>query len=203
MCDVSFSMTEKPVTTWRYGNYKEDTPKPSACDAGLLLGLMIIYASTKSSELWLFGDECRRVKVDRSVPLLSQVAKCKEKAGEIVGSAPTNFPWDVLDNQMKRNQPTVHKFIILSDMAICSGKLLIRKKDNPISARLETYRKRVGFDTFFVAIDLLGSGFSIVDQSKDGDSREILITGYSDQVLRYLASRGKAQLEEVENMKIK
>jgi len=79
----------------------------------------------------------------------------------------------------------------------------INAKTNTISGILEKYRKQVNQNLLFICVDLNGSGHSLVNLDEgEKHPNDILITGWSDQILRYIAERGTSQLDVVEKIDI-
>jgi len=76
-------------------------------------------------------------------------------------------------------------------------------KENSISGILAMYRKEVNPDLLFVCVDLNGDGKSLVNLNEgEKHPNDILITGWSDHILRYIAERGTSQLDTVEKIDV-
>jgi len=83
---------------------------------------------------------------------------------------------------------------------IAPGKNEMNVGKDTVSEVLKRYRAQVNPDLLFVAIDLFGSGKSIVDINTD-NPKEILITGFSDNILRFIAEKGnQKQLDYVRSI---
>lgn len=66
---------------------------------------------------------------------------------------------------------------------------------------LEEYRNRVNMNLRFVCIDLLGEGSVGVELgASQAERRNMLISGYSDSVLKYVAMGAQSQVQDVEAM---
>jgi len=91
----------------------------------------------------------------------------------------------------------IDNFIILSDMMIAPGKNEMNYRNHTVTGILNKYREKVNPEMLFVAIDLFGNGKSIVDINTD-HPKNVLITGFSDNILKFIAERGtQKQLEYV------
>ena len=71
-------------------------------------------------------------------------------------------------------------------MMIAPGHEEMPIKNRTVSRILKEYREQVNPELLFVAVDLYGNGKSIVDINVE-NSRNVLITGFSDNILRYIA----------------
>jgi hypothetical protein len=85
----------------------------------------------------------------------------------------------------------VDTIFILSDMMIGPGReemTGVRSGSGwTVSKILEEYRNTVNPEMMFVTIDLAGHGRSVLGAELEDDFRNVLITGYSDQILRLVS----------------
>jgi hypothetical protein len=66
-----------------------------------------------------------------------------------------------------------------------------------ITSILSTYRTLVNPNMRFVTVDLAGHGKSLMGAELKDDFRNVLITGYSDSILRLVAELQKNQVDLV------
>jgi len=203
-CDVSGSMRTPCSSAKGLGSIN------SVHEIAILLGLMLKYVCD-SCDLQIFSSpgtesnmKCHlSVKVaDGSI--LENMKKVIEETTKLGGG--TDFPFDYLDDLIERNQK-IDQFIIISDMMIAPGRNEMNgahsAKENTISGILGKYRKQVNPNLLFICVDLNGSGKSLVNLDEgEKHPNDILITGWSDQILRYIAERGTSQLDIVEKIDV-
>lgn len=196
-CDVSGSMKNPCSTRGNMGSIQ------TVLEIGILLGLMCQDACEEcdyrifSSPGVKTGGRC-----DIQVPLepntiLNNVKRVLSYAEQLGGG--TDFPYDYLESLLSQ-KIKIDTFIIFSDMMIAPGHEEMPIKNRTVSRILKEYREQVNPELLFVAVDLYGNGKSIVDINVE-NSRNVLITGFSDNILRYIAERGGwKQLEYVQSI---
>jgi len=126
--------------------------------------------------------------------ILENMAAVAEVVKEL-GEAPGEFPFDYIE-QMIKEKRRVDNFLILSHHVInpSSGG------NSGLANLLKKYRMEVNPGLLFVSIDLSGSGKSAIGQDEKHPN-DIQITGFSDQILRFIAERGDTnQLQYVEHI---
>lgn len=124
---------------------------------------------------------------------MSVVAEVASKLGE----KPGDFPFDYLE-EMIRDKRRVDNFLVLSHHVInpAGGG----GSNTRLANLLNKYRQEVNPDLLFVSVDLSGSGKAAIGQDEK-HSNDIQITGFSDQILRFIAERGDTnQLQYVEHI---
>jgi telomerase protein component 1 len=196
-CDVSGSMRCPCSSRGNMGSLQ------TVMDIAILLGLMLqdscedcdyqIFSSPKKK-----GEKCHLPIQLQPNTILDNIKRVRKEIPKLGGG--TDFPYEYLQELMKKN---IHldTFIILSDMMIAPGHNEMLLHGNSISNILNAYRTKVNPNLLFVAIDLYGSGKSIVEIDNKSNPLNVLITGFSDNILRYIAERGnQKQLEYVENI---
>eukprot|EP01117_Protostelium_nocturnum_P005543 TRINITY_DN2003_c0_g1_i1.p1 TRINITY_DN2003_c0_g1~~TRINITY_DN2003_c0_g1_i1.p1 ORF type:complete len:869 (-),score=338.75 TRINITY_DN2003_c0_g1_i1:41-2647(-) len=199
LCDVSGSMTYNPSKTIK-GVYS--SAKTSA-DIGLLMASMI-QAVSQSAELVVFSSPNGSpgfVKVQPEASILKTWEALKI-AAEGLGKE-TKFPYKILDEAIK-NKTKYDYIFVISDMIIAPHK--IHPAGSKISAKIQEYREEVNAEAQFICVDLFGHGSSSAGLNEDLEGnvhpKDLLITGYSDQILSYIGSRNQpdAQLKHVEGI---
>lgn len=198
-CDVSGSM-KCPCSTAKLPSLQQ------VYEVAILLGLMLqdvceecdfrIFSSPSSSS----NGKCHLgIKLIPNT-ILANVKRVTDEAATLGGG--TDFPFDYLEGLIK-NKTHLDQFIILSDMMIAPAFNEMNEghnKHKSVSDILKRYRQEVNPNLLFVAVDLYGSGKSLVDvATSESHPNDILITGFSDHILRFIAERGNAkQLEYVQ-----
>eukprot|EP00028_Trichosphaerium_sp_Am-I-7-wt_P007185 CAMPEP_0168520622 /NCGR_PEP_ID=MMETSP0405-20121227/8135_1 /TAXON_ID=498012 /ORGANISM="Trichosphaerium sp, Strain Am-I-7 wt" /LENGTH=419 /DNA_ID=CAMNT_0008541615 /DNA_START=59 /DNA_END=1318 /DNA_ORIENTATION=+ len=171
--------------------------KRLAIEVGVLLGLMIYRVNPSKTDFWLFSSSCQKYIIrdptKNILELLDDIMKMTSNA-----SSKSSFPYETINKAF--HQQDLHRLIVISDMNICTSVLLKGAK-NPLLERLEKYRKACVKDMVFVCIDIVGSGKSLTDQDEYSDGynpKNVLISGYSESILRFLPMLGGGQLNEIE-----
>jgi len=172
-------------------------------EIAILLGLMI-QDCCENCDFRIFSSPSQSSKgrCDLSVPLesntiLNNVARVI-KYSETLGGG-TDFPYDYIEDLI-RQRKVINTFIILSDMMIAPGKSEMEARGTDVTRILKDYRTKINPNLLFVAIDLYGNGKSIVDINTD-NPLNVLITGFSDNILRFISERGgEKQFDYVQNI---
>lgn len=200
-CDVSGSMRQ-PCRSCKAGLGQGIQ---QAFEIAILLGLML-QSCCDEVDYRIFSSPARNSgKCHLSVPLventiLDNVKRVTKEAEKLGGG--TDFPFDYLEDLIERREK-IDNFVILSDMMIAPGHgEMANSHGRTVSATLARYRKEVNPDLLFVSVDLCGSGSSLVEVSEGKHPNDMLISGFSDGILKFIAQRGAAnkQLEYVENI---
>eukprot|EP00698_Gefionella_okellyi_P008948 TRINITY_DN2245_c0_g1_i1.p1 TRINITY_DN2245_c0_g1~~TRINITY_DN2245_c0_g1_i1.p1 ORF type:complete len:734 (+),score=227.50 TRINITY_DN2245_c0_g1_i1:129-2330(+) len=203
-CDVSGSMRYVKSNTVRGGALGKSNIHPY--EISMLLGLMVHYAAERGN-IEVFGSRGGVHTVPHCVVeipesqrgmILQNMAKMKEVADTMGGG--NEFFYDYFETLIEK-RIHVDRIVVLTDVML--DALDDRwKKQWTIPTILAEYRAKVNPDFQFVTIDLYGSGKATVDlTSKDNQALDVLITGYSDKVLQFLAdSDGRGQVRAVERM---
>jgi telomerase protein component 1 len=104
------------------------------------------------------------------------------------------FPYDYLED-MIREKRRVDNLLVLSHQVLNPGQ-----GQNQLANLLNKYRSEVNPDMLFVSVDLSGSGKTTIG-SDEKHPLDIMITGFSDQILRFIAERGdQNQVQYVEHI---
>eukprot|EP01124_Arcella_intermedia_P006950 TRINITY_DN1421_c0_g1_i1.p1 TRINITY_DN1421_c0_g1~~TRINITY_DN1421_c0_g1_i1.p1 ORF type:complete len:2329 (+),score=518.76 TRINITY_DN1421_c0_g1_i1:65-7051(+) len=167
-------------------------------EVGYMLGLMCkyvcedcdfqIYSSPSDS-----NPETNHLSVDLIEGTILDNMKVVAEKAKLLG-AEGIFPYDYLED-MIRDKRRVDNLLVLSHQVINPGQ-----GQNQLANLLNKYRSEVNPDMLFVSVDLSGSGRSTIG-SDDKHPLDIMITGFSDQILRFIAERGdQNQLQYVEHI---
>ncbi|ELR16276.1 TROVE domain containing protein [Acanthamoeba castellanii str. Neff] len=199
-CDVSGSMRQ-PCRSCKGGL---GTGIQQAFEIAILLGLML-QSCCDEVDFRIFSSPPRNgSKCHLSVPLventiLKNVKRVTKQSEELGGG--TDFPFDYLEDLIARKEK-IDNFIILSDMMIAPGRGEMAQGKTTVSAVLDKYRREVNPDLLFVSVDLCGSGSALVEVSEGKHPNDMLISGFSDGILKFIAQRGATnkQLEYVESI---
>jgi len=197
LCDVGSSM-KFPI-----GHKK-------ANEIGLLLSLLLHNACEKS-EIYLFPGDDTKLRIDEDANIFTTLSKLKN----LESGDQSNFPYAVIDKMMKQRF-RVDNVVLISSMLIKSSNLQRKDFVNPLVDQLARFRKSCNEKMFFFAVDLAGKGLGVVDFSNGGynesldetpkivdgnneyDARNDLITGFSAQIISYIASKNNTQLDHIE-----
>jgi len=173
-------------------------------DVAILLGLML-QSVCERCDFRLFSSPTPRSANRPDVPVvlkddvLLENIKRVHQAAELLGGG-TDFPAEYVADMTAR-RAHMDQFIILSDMCIAPGRQEMPTRGTTVSRLLADYRATVNPGLLFVAVDLCGQGSSLVACEEGAAPNDVLITGFSDHILRFIAERGNArQLDYVRNI---
>jgi len=196
-CDVSGSMKKTCKTKGNTGSIQE------VFEIAILLGLCLQHCC-EECDFRIFSSPgsglvpCHLGIELRQDTILGNIKRVTSEADRLGGG--TDFPFDYLEDLIRRKEH-LDNFIILSDMMIAPGEEEMQKGTATVSDILERYRKEVNPNLLFVAVDLYGSGKSVVNLNEGASPNDVLITGFSDHILRFIAERGSCkQLQYVEDI---
>ncbi|PRP83176.1 hypothetical protein PROFUN_09604, partial [Planoprotostelium fungivorum] len=192
--DVSGSM-DTPVTRNKVPSLQK------AMDVAALIGLMI-HHSAEDCHLRIFSSPSGNGRPDLPVDdlsgdsILDNVNKILEKKRLLGGG--TDFPFQYIRDAIDRKEK-IDTLVVLSDMMIAPN----RNGPLSIGGIMREYRQKVNPGLLFVSVDLRGAGTAVneIDLEDEGN---VLVTGFSDNILRLIAERGnEGQLATVEGMRRK
>jgi hypothetical protein len=102
----------------------------------------------------------------------------------------TDFPFDFIE-ELIESKTHIDQMFIFSDMMISPGtdamSHTISGENWTVASILQAYREQVNPNMLFVTVDLAGHGRSVLGAELEDDFRNILITGYSDAILRLVS----------------
>jgi len=172
----------------------------SVQEIGYLLGLMCKYVCEDCDfRVWSSpganSPHCHLPVTLKEGSILDNMAAVAEVAA-LLGEAPGEFPFAYLESMILHKR-RVDNLLVLSHH-------VINPTDGTANSRLANllnkYRQEVNPDLLFVSVDLSGSGRSAIG-SDEKHPHDIQITGFSDQILRFIAERGDTnQLQYVEHI---
>jgi len=184
-CDVSGSMKCNCSTRGNMGSIQQ------VLDIAILLGLMCQDICEECDFRIFSSPSTQSGRCDLSVALqpntiLDNIKRVMKESEKLGGG--TDFPFEYLQELIAK-RVKIDNFIIFSDMMIAPGKNEMAARGTSVSDILKKYRETVNPDLLFVAVDLYGNGKSIIDVNSD-DPKNVLITGFSDNILRFISERG-------------
>ncbi|KAH3757178.1 telomerase protein component 1 [Pelomyxa schiedti] len=168
---------------------------------GILLGLMCKYVC-EDCDFRIFGGEVDGSR-HRSVTLMEgtilENMRIVEESSKAFENGAAQFPFDYFEDLIKRKE-IIDNFIVLSHHLILPTEE--GSGPNTIPSILHKYRQEVNPRMLFVSVDLSGRG-SNISQGDDEHPNDILVSGFSDAILRFIAERGDTnQLQYVEHIDI-
>ncbi len=166
-------------------------------EVGYLLGLMCKYVC-EECDFRLFSSpsglhkNCH-VGVDLiEGTILDNMKIVAQKAAELGGG--NEFPYDYLEEAILKKK-RIDNLLVLSFKVISASE-----DENRLANLLTKYRQEVNPELLFVSVDLSGSGRAMVADD-EANPNNIAITGFSEQILRFIAERGdNNQLNYVEHI---
>ena len=159
-------------------------------EVGLLLGLMCKY-SCEYSTMLLYGSEDQATEVSlQEGTILDNMEKVMQSAGSSDNQG--KIPFTLL-TQMLVDRRHFDNVILLTDTD---------RQDVEVSAFMRKYRRFVNPDLLFVSVTLAGTSTNGMSCTTAPQSpNDIHLSGYSDQILRFIAERGDSgQLTCVQNI---
>eukprot|EP01006_Ploeotia_vitrea_P029370 TRINITY_DN61934_c0_g1_i1.p1 TRINITY_DN61934_c0_g1~~TRINITY_DN61934_c0_g1_i1.p1 ORF type:complete len:843 (-),score=90.13 TRINITY_DN61934_c0_g1_i1:39-2525(-) len=176
----------------------------TTADQAMLLGLLINYCS-EDGKLVLFSEgKPNVVEVVNEDSVLKNYNSMQQTAGTM--GFGTEFPVDFLEEQLDTKHGVLDSVVLISDMVI--GLKRTHPGGSKFQQWLAQYRSKRNEKLRFVCLDLFGSGVrqaGVDDTGDKMDERDIIISGYSDSVLRFIAlteAGPGAQVQEVENVSV-
>ena len=164
-------------------------------EIGLLLGLMCKYACEECTVV-LYGNKTYRIATIEDGTILHNMSTVQtlvttEGLTSEDGSVPPEFLKSLVIDRI-----VVDNFVVLTDqmsMDTREGKGLLNF--------LSKYRNTVNPNLLFVSIDLSARNVGVSGTITPQHENDIHLSGYSDQLLRFIAERGDSgQLTHVENI---
>mmetsp|Transcript_9875 Transcript_9875/g.19573 ORF Transcript_9875/g.19573 Transcript_9875/m.19573 type:complete len:616 (+) Transcript_9875:833-2680(+) len=190
-CDVSGSMRSPIATARNIGSVR------SFIEVGIMLGLMLKQVC-ESSEFLIFsspsGGKCWmpvQLSQDGILSSINEVLHATKGLGQ-----GTDFPFDYLEGMIS-SRTHIDQLFILSDMMISPGHNEMSNCNSgsswTVSSILDVYRREVNPNMRFISVDLAGKGSALEDQ--DANPNNLLISGYSDSIMRLVSDFGKSQVD--------
>jgi telomerase protein component 1 len=171
-------------------------------DVGYLLGLMCKYVC-EECDFRIFSSpspnnpSTSHVAVDLVEGSILDNMKAVAEKSKYLGEDGDQFPFDYLEDLISSKR-RVDNFLVLSHKPISIGG--DDADANKLANLLNKYRSEVNPELLFVSVDLSGSGRANIGQDQ-AHPYDIQITGFSDQILRFIAERGdNNQLQYVEHI---
>merc|ERR1712039_164897 len=175
------------------------TSQKRLVDAALLLALCLRERmGDDKCEIVLFSSPGKNggpgYKVMRGLgpKVLANVRRCHAEAAQL--GAGTELPISYLQGLAAAREPLDH-VVLLTDGLVSPAA----DPSHLLSRWLRSYRSIVQA-VRFACIDVLGLGKPCVGEGSSPD--DVLISGYSEEVLRFLAQEPGAQLKEIESIDI-
>jgi len=161
-------------------------------EIGYLLGLMCKYVC-EDCDFRVWASTSPQHPDTNHLPvalkegtILDNMKVVAEIAAQL-GEAPGPFPIDYLTD-MIRDKKRVDNLLVLSHQPLNPSKPGGDDSVNKLANLLAKYRGEVNPDLLFVSVDLSGSRAAISGDEKHPN--DIMIAGFSDQILRFIAERG-------------
>lgn len=163
-------------------------------DAALLLALCIKQRLQDKCELVIFSssnDSSPGYFVLRNLgtKILANLRRCHAAISQL--GRGTQLPMSYLQ-ELSAARVKIDHLVLFTDGLIAPA----RNPQDGLSRWLSSYRDRI-HPVRFACVDVLGLGDPNVEEGED-----VLISGYSESVLRYLAQEPGAQLAEVEAVEL-
>jgi telomerase protein component 1 len=169
-----------------------------------LLGLMCKYVC-EDCDFKVFGKRRGMKEYHTSVELIPGTILDNMAVVDRISSTTepgAYFPLEFLE-ELLRTRTKLDNLIVFSNALVGPGSmdswLNARGPHDTIANFLNKYRQEVNPDLLFVSVDLSGRGMGISDGTENPNN--VMITGFSDSILRFIAERGdNNQLSYVENI---
>eukprot|EP01006_Ploeotia_vitrea_P017745 TRINITY_DN48987_c0_g1_i1.p1 TRINITY_DN48987_c0_g1~~TRINITY_DN48987_c0_g1_i1.p1 ORF type:complete len:857 (-),score=123.12 TRINITY_DN48987_c0_g1_i1:1601-4171(-) len=180
----------KGLITKNYNDFADSWKFPgrTLMDMGLLFGLCAKYMSEECT-LFGFGSTCECLdSVIEDDKILPNIKKLKDHilANIKRGTVP---PVEAV-KKLEADKKYLDTIILLTDTILPDA--------DKLRAALDSYRQNVNPAVLIVTIDLLGTG-QVVTAGPE-KPMDLQFSGFSDQLLRYIAGYNQDPLEEIENI---
>lgn len=203
-CSASKSMREGAISARNVGRAKTNV------EVGALLGLMCKYMC-EECDFRLVSSAKKSGEPDSiSIPLkdgtiLDNMATVQAMVGRL--GEDFTFPFEYIE-ELIRERKKIDNFIILSDQTIAPGYTELvghGAAAEGISGILRKYRQEINPDLLYVSVNLAGRKSIVtdtIDESKKHPN-DVLISGFSDAILRFVAERGDGnQLDYIQSIDV-
>lgn len=171
-------------------------------DIGYLLGLMCKYVC-EECDFRIYSSTSAKHPTTSHLgveladgTILDNMKHVAEKAKEL-GEADSGFPFEYLESLISQKKK-IDNLLVLSHLPVRPSDA--DGNSTRLSNLLSKYRQEVHAELLFVSVDLSGSGRANIGQD-EAHPYDIQITGFSEQILRFIAERGdNNQLQYVEHI---
>lgn len=195
LCDVSGSMRNPIATARNIGSVR------SFIEVGIMLGLMLKQVC-ESCDFLIFSNpkrgsngKCWKPVELSNSDILGNISKVLLETKDL--GQGTDFPFDLLETMIS-SRTHIDQLFIISDMMISPGHNEMKNCNSggnwTVSNILEVYRNEVNSNMRFVSVDLAGKGAAL---NEDENPNNLLISGYSDSILRMVSDFGRSQVDIV------
>eukprot|EP00727_Mastigamoeba_balamuthi_P007200 m51a1_g310 hypothetical protein (2394) ;mRNA; f:402502-410085 len=161
-----------------------------------LLGLMCQHAC-EDCELRVFGPGGDAAVELLPGAILDNVAVVEQRAraaGVDAGGGESPFPVGLVEQLVSARRRVDNVLVLSSRLLPPSGA---------VGRALAKYRQEVNARALFVSVDLSGRGCAITQGDAGEHPHDVLVSGFSDAILRFVAERGDAaQLQHVEHIDV-
>lgn len=195
-CDISGSMGTRMSGQSITGSIT------NCMQVAVLLGLMLksvcesveflVFSSPRNGKCYLPVEE---LEGDRILEDMATVLGYQNKLG-----GGTDFPYDYI-HTMINERKHVDNMFIFSDMMISpsDGNMqhTMSGGSDTVGSILENYRTNVNENMMFVTVDLAGHGRSVLGAELEDNCKNVLISGYSDAILRLVSELQNNQVDAV------
>jgi len=154
-----------------------------------------IFASPGGQEKCHLPVELKDGTVLDNMKIVAEIAN----SGQLGGGC--EFPFDYVEDLI-REKKVIDNFIVLSNSQIAPGhEDFAGQFPGGLGGVLQKYRQEVNPDLLFVSVNLDANKKNIDRGSADRHPNDVVITGFSDAILKYVAERGDAnQLHSIEHI---
>jgi len=168
------------------------------CDVGVLLGLMCKYMC-EECDFRIVAAPGTHPQSHLSIEL--QEGTVLDNMGTVLSRASSGelspddfiFPYDYMEECI-RGRKVIDNLIVLNDST------LNLETNSELAGILKKYRQEVNPELIFVSVNL-GSSAKSMEETGNRHPNDILISGFSDAILRYIAERGDSnQLHYIEHI---
>lgn len=174
-----------------------------AYDISILMSLLVCHICEKS-DMYIFGTRGNhpkpyyKINVPVEQSILANMAYCKQKAqDELTGG---NEYFYELFEEWIANKTKVDRMMVFTDVAIDGLQSQGSVKHGGIEGIVNRYRDLVNPNFAYITVDLYGSGRSNVSVGEGAHPGNILITGYSDQIFRFVGTDAESQIEYIKSI---
>ncbi len=199
-CNISDAMTENCKSANGMGSVR------TTMDVAVLLGLMCKFMC-EESDFRICAAPGRHSACHLPVDLIPgtildnmKVVTELARSGQL-STASFDFPFDYLE-ELIREKKVIDNLIVLSNTMVGPGyNDMTHLNPSGVSGMLKKYRQDVNPDLLFVSVNLGSTGRSIDQPAEDKHPNDVLISGFSDAILRYIAERGDSnQLHYIDHI---
>lgn len=174
-----------------------------AYEISILMSLLVCHICEKS-DMYLFGTHGAhpkpyfKIEVPIEKSILENMEFCKRMAEEKLTGGNEYF-YELFEEWISK-KIKVDRMLVFTDVAIDGLQSQGSVRHGGVEGIVTKYREQVNPNFAYITVDLYGSGRSNVSVGADSHPGNILISGYSDQIFRFVGTDAASQMSYIKSI---